>query len=99
MTSIDLHFVCKKQKNWTKLDANMFETGNWKVGNKAANEAIGGRVYLHERQNDIAWHGGTIIEWRLLSNSTRKIFTYRLDGNFDVRCTSGWGNEKAIVRR
>ena len=99
MTIVDLHFVCKKHKNWTELDANVFESGNWVVADKVAKDAIGGRLYLHEKQNDIALHGGTIVEWRKFNDSRRKIFTYRLDGDFKVCCPGRWGNEKAIVRR
>jgi hypothetical protein len=99
MTRFDLHFICKHQKNWSMLDAERFESGNWVVSEKMANEAIGGRIYLHERQKDAAWHGGTITQWRPWSDPKRKIFSYKLDGDFRVRCDSGWGNEKAVKKR
>ena len=57
------------------------------------------RDYLHEKQDAAAWHGGTIIEWRIAPEEPeRKKFKYRVDGPFRVKCHSGWGREKAIIR-
>jgi hypothetical protein len=80
------------------LGPNLFETGNWTVAKKTAQEAVGGRFYLHERQSDPAWHGGTITRWRPSAEPDRQIFTYIVDGPFRVRCTTGWSQEMAIVR-
>ena len=61
----DLHYICQHQLNWRKLDQlNHFETGNWVASVATADEAIRGRIYLHETQRGEAWHGGTIISWR-----------------------------------
>lgn len=96
---MELHFICKQGKNHTRLGDEFYETGNWVVNEGTANEAVGGRVYLHEKQDEPAWHGGTIIEWRTSAEDpNRKIFRYRVDGPFRVRCREGWGREKAIVR-
>jgi hypothetical protein len=97
--AIDLHFICPHQKNWSKVEPTLFETGKWKIGEKTAAEAVGGRIYLHEKQSEPAWHGGTIISWRRSDIADRQIFTYSVDGPFRVVCTTGWGREKAIVRR
>jgi hypothetical protein len=96
---VDLHFICPHQHQWTKLGPNLFETGNWTIAERTANEAIGGRIYLHERQRISAWHGGTITRWRRSDEPGRLIFTYEVDGPFRVTCTEGWGQERAIVRR
>lgn len=80
------------------LDRKHFETGNWVMAEDIAKEALGGRIYLHERQDQPAWHGGTIINWRPSEKPKRVIFSYILDGDFRVRCEGNWGQEKAIVR-
>jgi hypothetical protein len=97
----DLHFICRHQHqlNWVKLGPTQFETGNWIVGERTAAEAVGGRIYLHERQSDAAWHGGTITAWRNSNEPGRIIFTYILDGPFRVKCPEGWAREAAIIRR
>jgi len=56
----DLHFICRQYANWAKIGDNIFETGNWVVGEQVAKKAVGGRVYLHEKEDKAAWHGGTI---------------------------------------
>ncbi len=94
----DLHFICKHGLNHEHLEGNAFETGEWVVSEQVADEAVGGRIYLHERQNDPAWHGGTITAWRT-EEDDRKVFSYVVDGPFRVRCTENWGREKAIIRR
>ena len=96
--TIDLHFICPHGDKWTNLGNNKFETGNWTMGQQAADESIGGRIYLHEHQRDVAWHGGKIIAWRPSDEAGRVIFTYQVDGPFRVRCTESWAQEKAIVR-
>ena len=95
----DLHFVCQHKMNWTKINLEIYETGNWVISDQIANEAIGGRIYLHENRKAPAWHGGTITACRSSSLPGRQIFTYTVDGPFRVHCTEGWGQEKAIVRR
>lgn len=96
---IDLHFICKQREHWTDLGTNRFETGNWTVARTTAEESIGGRVYLHERQHEAAWHGGTITGWRDAPDASRIILSYTMDGPFREKCGNGWGREKAIVRR
>jgi hypothetical protein len=97
--SMELHFICRHGKHHADLGGQLFESGNWAVGNAAAEAALGGRIYLHERQDAPAWHGGTIVGWRINPNAPkRKVFRYRVDGPFQVTHRSGWGREKAIVR-
>ena len=97
--AMDLHFICSRQQNHQRLEGTVFETGNSVVSNETADEAIGGRVYLHEKKKEELWHGGTIVEWRRTDDGHRKIFRYVVDGPFRLRCPGGWGQEKAIVRR
>ncbi len=97
--AVDLHFICKHGENHRRLELQRYETGDWVVSDATADEAIGGRVYLHERQDEPAWHGGTILGWRAADEPERKVFTYAVDGPFRIRCSGAWGREKAIVRR
>jgi hypothetical protein len=94
----DLHFICKNGDCWRKLGAEEFETGDWYVSDDKAQEAVGGRIYLHEDQNSLAWHGGTIT-FRHYGHDDRKVFRYTVDGNFRVPCLGNWAQEKAIVHR
>lgn len=97
---IDLHFVCPEGRNHKSLNGKEYESGNWVVSNRTAQESIGGRIYLHKSQRTEAWHGGTITKWREhKENPRRKIFTYVLDEDHRVSCLEGWGQEKAIIRR
>jgi hypothetical protein len=96
---MELHFICKHGERHVRVGENIFETGNWVLKDNTADGAIGGLIYLHEKQAEAAWHGGTIINWRVSDEEPdRKIFTYRVDGPFRVKCLHGWGREKAIVR-
>jgi hypothetical protein len=97
--TLDLHFVCKRGENFKRVGDAEFETGDWSVANDTADEAIGGNVYLHAAQRDVAWHGGQILKWRPSEREGRKIFSYVSDGNYKVKCESGWSQEVAIVRR
>ena len=96
---IDLHFICPLRQNWKALGENRFQTGNWYVSEAVATEAVGGRIYLHEKQSAEAWHGGTIVEMRPSELPDRYVFTYVVDAPFRVKCKTGWGQEKAIIRR
>jgi hypothetical protein len=96
----DLHFICQHRQNHRSLGNQVFETWEWYVSDEVAQEAIGGRLYLHEQQKRPPWHGGTITGWRPSDTPGRKIFTYTVDRPFrDVVCPENWGQEKAIVRR
>jgi hypothetical protein len=95
----DLHCICKEGDSWRNLGADEFETGDWYVSDDTAQEAVGGRIFLHETQNSLAWHGGRITFWGYGEKDERKIFTYKLDGDFRVPCTGKWSQEMAIVRR
>lgn len=98
----DLHFICRHGRSHRKVGQQIYETGNWAVSPEVAEQAIGGRVYLHERQDEAAWHGGTITAWRHAeenSERVRVVFTYVVDQPFRVKCKEGWGQEKAIIRR
>jgi hypothetical protein len=60
--------------------------------------ALGGRIFLHEKQDEAAWHGGTITGYRRSDEEGRVVFTFHMDGPFRIKCAGGWGQEKAIVR-
>lgn len=96
--SLRLHFVCKQGMNHKKIGDQLFETGNWSVTEKLAEESIGGKIFLHEKQDAPAWHGGTITAWRHAGEEGRIIFTFYVDAPFRIKCTENWGREKAILR-
>ena len=98
---VDLHFICKLRKRWSKAEVpNTFNTGNWAIAEATAEEAVGGHIYLHEKQAAPAWHGGLIIGWRSSPEPDRLIFTYQTTGDdFRLVCEEGWGREKAIISR
>ena len=66
---------------------------------RAAQALDGGRIYLHEKQNTAAWHGGKITSWRKASDSDRKVFVYEVDGPFRIKCESNWSQESAFLKR
>lgn len=95
---IDLHFICPQGRNHARLGHDVYESGNWTVSDERAEEAVGGRIYLHETKKGRSWHGGTIQGWRAF-DPTRKVFTYKAEGEIRVVCSDGWGQEQATVRR
>ena len=97
---LDLHFICKHQQNWKKISDSFFETADWIIPDLKVQEAcVGGRIYLHEKQNEPAWHGGTIKSWTVGKAKGRKIFLYEVDGPFRTKCTVNWSQESAFVYR
>ena len=94
----DIHVICKHGQNFKNLGNSIFETGDWAVSDATASESIGGRVYLHEKQKDAAWHGGVIMSWAHATEHGRKILTYKVDGPFRLKHLEGWSQEIAIVR-
>ena len=95
---IDLHFICPQGRNHIRLGQDVYKSGNWTVSDERAAEAVGNRIYLHETKKGRSWHGGTIQGWRVF-DGTRKIFTYKAEGDIRVLCADGWGQEQATVRR
>jgi hypothetical protein len=96
----DIHVICPHKLNWRRIEGNVFESEDWRVATRTAEEArtSGGRFYLHEHKADPAWHGGSTTEWILVPESGRLIFRYVMDGPFRVRCREGWSQSMAIVR-
>jgi len=99
---VDLHLLCKQGQRNKRVgpEPTRYETGTWPVTDEVAEEAIGGRVYLHAARAEEAYYGGTIQAWRAAADDPkRKSFEYVVDGPFRIRCPEKWGQEKAIVRR
>ena len=96
---VNLHFICRNQSNWNQVGPTEFDSGNWKISKETAKEAVGCRIFLHERQNEVAWHGGRILSWREYpQESGRLIFTYKVEDGFGILLSDGWSQEKAIIR-
>ena len=99
---VDLHLLCKQGLKNKRVgpEPTRYETGTWPVTDDVANEAVGGRLYLHAARAEDAYYGGTIQGWRAdPADPKRKLFTYLVDGPFRIRCPEKWGQEKAIGRR
>lgn len=96
--TLHLHFICKQGMGHKKIGDQLFESGDWVVSEKIAEESIGGRIFLHEHQNENAWHGGQITAWRRAHDPIRIIFTFHVDQPFRVKCTENWAQENAVVR-
>lgn len=99
---VDLHFLAKQGLKNKRVgpEPTRYETGTWPVTDEVADEAVGGRLYLHAARAEDAYYGGTIQGWRAdPADPKRKLFTYLVDGPFRIRCPEKWGQEKAIVRR
>ncbi len=95
------HFICQHQEHWRRLGDGLYETGDWVMADEVAQEIkdTGGRVYLHEKQRANAWHGGPVLDWRCSpGDPRRKVFTYRVDGPFRIRCLGQWAQEKCVFR-
>ncbi|RWP14866.1 MAG: hypothetical protein EOR01_30620 [Mesorhizobium sp.] len=98
--ALELHFVCPHGLNHVhKREEEQFESGNWVVSNNLADEALGGRIFLHETQSSPAWHGGKVVGWRDSAKEGRKVFTYVVDGPFRFVCRENWAQEKSVVRK
>ncbi|CCV04476.1 hypothetical protein MESS2_130033 [Mesorhizobium metallidurans STM 2683] len=97
----DIHVICQHKMNWAKLQDGLFEAGEWVVSDDTADELkqTRGRIYLHEKQKERAWHGGAVLDWKPSpGDSKRKIFPYSVDGPFRSICPGSWSREIAIVR-
>lgn len=104
----NLHVVCRhmERRNWKKLDETIdgrpvYQTGLWAVTDARAEQiAAGGRVYLHDKQKELAWHGGTVVGWgRASDDPSRKFFTYVVVDPFRIYCPGKWGQEICFVEQ
>jgi hypothetical protein len=77
---IDLHLICPRGHMLSPVESgllvpvgdgfniDLFETGDWAgISKEEADEAVGGRLYLHVAQAREPWQGGTILSWRVAS--------------------------------
>lgn len=97
---VDFHYICKRGENFRLVRAGVFDTGNWTADVRVCRLAIGGRIFLHEKQRVPAWHGGTIIAFREAPSpeSHRKVFTYQADlENFRILCPVPWAQQSAVA--
>ena len=62
---VDLHFLCKQGERNKRIgpEPTRYETAYWPVTDEVANEAVGGRLYLHAARAEDAYYGGTIQSW------------------------------------
>jgi hypothetical protein len=55
------------------------QTGYWLVPEENAKGLIGKHIYLHKKQADRSWHGGTILSYAMVEyeGKPRAVFTYK----------------------
>jgi hypothetical protein len=96
---VDLHYICQRGENHRMVWDKVFDTGNWTALERTCELAVGGRVFLHEKQKSPAWHGGTIVGYRSAPTpeSHRKVFTYEDDIDYRVLCPVTWSQQSAVV--
>jgi hypothetical protein len=96
---VDLHYICKRGENHRMIWERIFDTGNWTADTQTSELALDGRIYLHENQRALAWHGGTIAGFRSAPSpeNHRKIFTYVPDIEFRIPCPIRWSQQRAVV--
>lgn len=97
---VDLHYICKRGRNFKWLSDEIFETGNWTATDQLAALVMdGGRIFIHTAQKEPAWHGGTLIDVRAAPEpeEDRKIFRCRRDFDFKVACPVVWAQQRAIA--
>lgn len=103
--AIAIHVVEKGKKavNLQRVDEskNIWESGNWRVGDDTAESLKGGMIYVHKSQNSPSHIGGKIISFSQSESKgkNRKIFTFKALENETgfLADREGWGNEKKIV--
>lgn len=79
-----------------------WESGNWVVNEATASRLVGGDIYLHEKQSEPSYFGGTILSFRKLADgqdAERIVFRFRFSQAHRGVTTArdGWSQEKKIT--
>ena len=83
-----------------RIKGDYYRSTSWVLSQETAKSLIGGRIFLHDKQDERSYFGGEILD--IIPSETPG-----LEGRFDiifkalpecrdVRCPGGWGREKAI---
>jgi hypothetical protein len=83
-----------------RIEGHTYRSASWVLSQETIKSLIGGRVFLHEKQDERSYFGGEILD---IIPSEIPGLEGRFDIIFkalpecrDVRCPGGWGREKAI---
>lgn len=79
---------------------DLWDTGNWWIGDKTARDLIGRNIYLHLGQLEPSHLGGEVLSFKIYSaDPKRKIFRFRkLDACLGVNTPKeNWTNEKKVI--
>lgn len=81
----------------------LYESGWWAMTEQAAQELVGGRLYLHKAQDKPSFFGGAIQSYRIETNGEwpgRILFTFVADqaGKHVRAGRDGWRMERKINR-
>ncbi len=83
-----------------RIKGDYYRSGSWVISQETAKSLIGGRIFLHEKQDDRSHFGGEILDVIPSMNPGQAgrfdIVFKALPECKDVRCSGGWGREKAI---
>ena len=84
-------------------DPLTYTSGYWSLTEARAKSLVGGRIYLHERQQEPSYFGGTITDAQPIrggEHAGRVEFTFQPDAagkNFRTPA-EGWSQESKITR-
>ncbi len=102
--AISAHFI-ERLKNFRCLDKSqhLYESGWWAMSEKAAEELVGGRLYLHSAQDKPSYFGGSVQSYRVETEGQwlgRVLFKFVADRQGQGFRTSktGWRMERKIDR-
>ena len=102
--AISVHFI-ERMGHVVCLDKSkhLYESGWWAMSESAAQELVGGRLYLHKAQDKPSFFGGTILSYRVETQGDwpgRILFSFTADlAGKGVRAgRDGWGMERKISR-
>ena len=85
-----------------KVGVHEYESGNWHVAVRTAQQLVGGDLYLHPAQDAPSSYGGTILSFRVMAADEvapgRIVFRFRFSPPYrGVQSRGGWGQEKKYV--
>lgn len=81
------HFVAKLDENRRTIDSakNLHASGVWDISQEDAARLVGGRLYLHKTKSKQAFHGGTVVAFKIVettyAHANRIEFEYVMDAN------------------
>ena len=94
---VEMHFVCRDDRDVVDFGDGTFETGVWYVGADAARTVR--TVALHNDKRSPSYRQGSVIRRRSVvhEGQTRFVFTVRDDGR-PMAWAGGGSGEKGYVR-